>query len=303
MNLSPQQAERFYRIWFALLHYVNEERHLAPNFPDTPRQGAIDPADALRIRDAMWADDALRESFIATNPAELSLDDLALVASWQYRVAGKFFIMRHLKKYTIFLSEHEPNHAYGVLGLISPIEDIVGPSSYLPVYAEAVLLPFEGQITYDGLPQLYRISFGSGIRAELNDTYRNAQEREGIITRLGPATTHADMKEVHSAILARNKKILNAFQKDLLARNLSLKMMEKHVGNIDTFARTCLLAQDPPRGLLEMTLADVQFYLSMPADKTTKTSFTRFVQFLGNTGRMDYQHEVSIRDFLKHAGE
>ena len=301
MNLTPQQAERFYRIWFPLLHYVNEQRHLAPNFPDTPRQGAIDPADALRIRDALWADDALRESFIATNPAELSSEDLALVASWQYRVAGRFYIMRHLKKYSVFLSEHAPSHAYGVLGLISPIEDIVGPSSYLPIYVDAVLLPFEGQITYDGLPQLYRISFGSGIRAELNDTYRNAQEREGIITRLGPSATPADLKETHSAILARNKKILNAFQKDLLARNLSYTMTEKHVGNIDTFARTCLLAQDPPHGLLDMTLADVQIYLSTPTDKTTKTSFTRFVRFLAETGRMDYQHEVSIRDFLKYA--
>ncbi len=178
MNLSPQQTERFYRIWFALLHYVNEEKHLAPNFPDTPGQGAIDPADAMRIRDAVWADDPLRESFIATNPAGLSSDDLALIASWQYRVAGRFYIMRHLKKYSVFLSEQAPSHAYGVLGLISPIEDIVGPSSYLPIYVEAVLLPFEGQITYDGLPQLFRLSFGPGIRAGLNDTYRNAQERE-----------------------------------------------------------------------------------------------------------------------------
>lgn len=104
MNLSPQQTERFYRIWFALLNYVNDEEHLAPNFPDTPGQGAIDPADALRIRDAVWADDALRESFIATNSAGLPPEDLALVASWQYRVAGKFYIMRHLKKYSVFLT-------------------------------------------------------------------------------------------------------------------------------------------------------------------------------------------------------
>jgi hypothetical protein len=306
MNLSQQQCERFYRIWFALLHYVNKQRHIAPDFPDAPGQANIDPADAVKIRDALWAEDALRENFIATNPVGLSQEDLALVASWQYRVAGKFFIMRHLKKYTVFLSEaneQAPAHAYGVLGLISPLEDVVGPSSILPVYAEAVLLPFEGQITYDGLPTLYRISFGSGFRASLNEAYRNAQEREGIITTLEPATTPTDLKGVHDGILARNKKILNAFQKDLLAKSLSYTMMEKHVGNIDTFARSYLLAQDPPRGLLDMTLADVQTYLSLPTDATTKTSFKRFARFLDETGRMDYDQVAPLREFLKHAGE
>jgi hypothetical protein len=31
MRLAPQETERFYRIWFALLHYVNEQLHLVPD--------------------------------------------------------------------------------------------------------------------------------------------------------------------------------------------------------------------------------------------------------------------------------
>ncbi len=306
MNLSPQQCERFYRIWFALLHYVNQRRHIAPDFPEVAGQANIDPADAVRIRDVLWTDDALRESFIATNPNGLSPEDLALVASWRYRIVGKFFCLRHLKKYSVFLSEAKeqaPAHAYGVLGLISPIEDVMGPSSILPVYAEAVLLPFEGQITYDGLPTLYRVSFGPGFRASLNEAYRNAQEREGIITTLEPSTTPTDLKKVHDEILARNKKILNAFQKDLLARKLSYTMTEKHVGNIDAFARTYLLAQEPPRGLLDISLSDVQAYLNTQTDSTTKTSFKRFVRFLDETGRMDYDQVAPLGAFLKHGGD
>jgi hypothetical protein len=33
MQLPPEQTERFYRIWVALLHYVNEQQHLVPAFP------------------------------------------------------------------------------------------------------------------------------------------------------------------------------------------------------------------------------------------------------------------------------
>lgn len=95
------------------------------------------------------ADETLLEQFIATNPADLSTLDLALVESWRYRLAGSFYIVRALKASTVFLSDHAPHHAYGVLGLLRPIEEVVGLT--LPVYTKAVLLPFEGQIIYDGL--------------------------------------------------------------------------------------------------------------------------------------------------------
>ncbi len=36
MRLLPADTERFYRIWFALLSYVNEQLHLVPRFPSTP---------------------------------------------------------------------------------------------------------------------------------------------------------------------------------------------------------------------------------------------------------------------------
>src|SRR4051812_2632496 len=69
MHLPPEQTARFYRIWFALLHYVNDQRHLLPTFPASPGEATIPPADAKRLRDALWADDPLREQFIAENPA------------------------------------------------------------------------------------------------------------------------------------------------------------------------------------------------------------------------------------------
>ena len=33
MRLPPQETARFYRIWFALLHYVNAQLQLVPAFP------------------------------------------------------------------------------------------------------------------------------------------------------------------------------------------------------------------------------------------------------------------------------
>jgi len=59
MQLPPEQVKRFYYIWFELLHYVHEQRHLAPNFPDTPTAMSISPDDALQLRNALWTDNSL----------------------------------------------------------------------------------------------------------------------------------------------------------------------------------------------------------------------------------------------------
>jgi len=185
-----------------------------------------------------------------------------------------------------------------VLGLVSPIEEVVSYSP--PVYAHAVLLPFEGQITYDSLLEPYSITFGPGFRSGVNDAYRNAQEREGIITTLEPAEVPADLHEMRKGILARNAKILNAFRKDQARSGLSHTTVEKHTSNIDAFAQNYLLAQNPPRGLLDITPTDVQTYFSTSGDETLKNSFKRYVRFLDETVRIDdYEQIKSLYAVLK----
>lgn len=300
MQLPPDQVERFYRIWFSLLYYINEQRHLIAPYPNDPKVAQLDLEDVRKLRDVLWKNDALRERFIAENPANLQLEDLVVVKSWQYRVSGNFFVVRYLKKYTVFLSE-TPSRAYGVLGLVGPIEEIIGP--YLPIYVQAVLLPFEDHIIYDSLLEPYRIYFGPGIRSTLNDSYREAQEREGIITSLLPTDSPNSAQEAQKGMLARNRRILSAFRKDLTKRGLSHAMVEQHAGNIDAFARDYLLQQDPPRGLLTMTTRDVETYLQAAGDKTTMTSFKRFLRFLADTGRMDYEQLEDLRNLLKQTRE
>lgn len=283
MHLPPDQVERFYLIWFPLLHYVNQQRRLVDSFPSTWGKASVEPSQARVLGDALWEDDSLREGFIAHNPAKLSAADLALVASWQHRVAGKFFVIRYLKKYTVFLLPEEPFRAYAVLGLVSPIEEILGP--YFPVYVNAVLLPFEGKIIYDSLLIPYNVSFGSGIRRDLNDSYRDAQEHDGLITTLVP-DAKASPDDVRKSIQVRNKKVLVAFQKELGQAGLSPKMMEQHREVLAAFAERYLLAAKPPRALLDLTSGDIKAYLASEK-KATPVSFKRFIQFLRNTGRLE----------------
>ena len=88
-------------------------------------------------------------------------------------MAGKFYVFRELKKYTVFLSTTDPPIAYGVLALSQPFEELIGP--ICRSMTQTVLLPFKGMIVYDGLMSSYSISFGPGIRRSLNESFKEAK--------------------------------------------------------------------------------------------------------------------------------
>jgi len=255
------------------------------------------PLDVVQaLRDTLWAEDALREQFIADNPARLPTADLALVASWQHRVAGPFYIFRYLKKHTLFLSATSPVQAYGVLGLVSPIEEIVGP--VLPVYVEAVLLPFGQRIIYDSLLAPYAIYFGPGIRRDLQQTYRDLLERHGVITSLPWEPRPTDREEARAGIGARNTRVLAAFRRELGYAGLTPTKTAAHCATIHALAQTILLDQIPPRGLLDLRPTDLSAYLRTRRDRDTLISLRRFVRFLVKTERLDAEQAEALRTLL-----
>ncbi len=292
MHLSVKQVERFYNIWFPLLHYANRQLKIVESFPAKWRNANVEPAVAVPLRDALWENDSLREAFIADNPAGLSVDDLALVASWKYRVTGNFFVFRYLKKYAIFLTGDSPARGYSVRGITGPIEEIIG--QYLPLYVQTTLLPFKDCIIYDSLLSSYPILFGGGIRTSLQNTYRDIQEREGILTTLPP-----DAVSKPDRVRTANKKVLTKFREYLGQSGLSPQKMQEHTDNIADFAYDFLLSQKPPRFLSDIQKRDVEEYLTQ-FDNVNLISLKRFVRFLRDSTRMDWDQAEEILDFLKH---
>src|SRR5438046_1814472 len=183
MLLTPQDVELFFRLHRTLMFFVNQRLKVLPDDLASPEEfAALAPEVRLKVRDAFLNHTELIQSFVDENPAHLSDEELAIVQSWRHLVAGKFYIFRELKKYTVFLSTDKQPIAYGVLALSQPFEELIGP--YLPVLTQTVLLPFKDKIVYDGLMNTYRISFGPSIRRSLNESFREAKARHGIVTSL-----------------------------------------------------------------------------------------------------------------------
>ncbi len=182
MLLSPDEADLFFKLHRSLMCFVNKRLQVVPEI-DTPDQfSALPPETRLTVRDAFVVKPDLIESFVDGNPDLLSEDELDTVGSWRHFVTGRFYVFRELKKYTVFLSPTSPAIAYGVLARSQPFEDLICPC--LPVLTQTVLLPFKNMIVYDGLMSSYNISFGPGIRRNLNEDFKEAKARHGIITSL-----------------------------------------------------------------------------------------------------------------------
>jgi hypothetical protein len=114
---------------------------------------------------------------------------------------------------------------------------------------------------YDSLFTSYNVLFGPGYRQDLQEQYRNIQEREGIMTSLLPEDQAAREANQRTDILVRNRKVFTAFRRELRKAGLSPQTVEGHVATIADFASTTLVEAEPPRGVLELTVADIESYV------------------------------------------
>ncbi len=196
MKLSPAEADRFFKLTWGLHHYVNQQRQLIPSVNSVEDYANLPLEEKLPVREALYANPELFDSFVTDNPLGFSDEELAIVSTWKHFVEGEFYIERTLKKYAIFIGPNDV--VYGVLGLYEGLNEMF-PKNRLPLLVRAVLLPFQGKIVYDGLFQGANIFFGGGIKEELKEVYLLAKESGLIVEDL------LAEKPTKSAIAAKKK--------------------------------------------------------------------------------------------------
>lgn len=180
MKLPEAEVELFYKLFNPLLVYAGQQTGLAPHLASPQDLRKLTLPQIVEIRNALYDQVQLFDSFIAQNPAGASATELGFVAGWKNFMRGMFYLIRYQKDYAVFLTSEVPAKAYGVRALYSSFEEMVGAS--LPFAVNTVLLPFKEYIICDGLISSYPVSFGSGIRHSLTEAYQKAKSQYGIIT-------------------------------------------------------------------------------------------------------------------------
>jgi len=236
MTLSPNDGKLFFELMWKLQYYVNQKRGIHKNISSMEEYADLPTKKKMTARDELWKTPEIIESYAQENPDALPAEELEIIRKWKGLIKGSFFILRHLKKGSIFIKD---NQVYAVHGIQDPLDEII-PSYALPQMVEAILLPFKGQIIYDGILSGYNIYFGGGIRADINHTYKVAKQKDRIITALEP--------DLATPISIKLKKNIAPQLKDLSAALTKLKS--------DSPLQNSALAL--ARASIELSMADAQ---------------------------------------------
>ena len=185
MKLSPDEYLLFSRLYNSLLKFVDEKLTLEPT-KNTGKPGQPNHGIFVAIREALFKDRQLIDTFVKENPCKFSPEDLEIVSSWKHARVGDFYMLRSLKQYTVFVGcteQYEPSEElFGVLALDVRFKEIV--KTPLPAFVRTALLPFQGKIIFDGLMSFYEVDLGTEVRQMLNGCYKYAKAHSGIITTL-----------------------------------------------------------------------------------------------------------------------
>lgn len=182
MLLPREEVALFYMLHGAVMQFVKKQIEGAGASGSAAAYSALSPEKRHEVAQAFLGRLDLIDTFIAANPAKLSEEELEIVSSWRHLVCGRFIALRQLKKNMILLACDGTRTAYGVTGLIDPIEQVI--PTPLPAMIETVLLPFRGKIIYHGIINGFNVTFGPGSRRGFEEDFRTAKANSGIVTSL-----------------------------------------------------------------------------------------------------------------------
>ncbi|OGH73810.1 MAG: hypothetical protein A3C90_02405 [Candidatus Magasanikbacteria bacterium RIFCSPHIGHO2_02_FULL_51_14] len=124
MNLHKKDVELFFKLHPALLQYVNQRLRIFPKIKTAEALRTSGVEKVTKVREALWKNLNFLDEFVSKNPAGFSQEECGEIISWKNAIQGKFYIFRHLKKYSIFLTEKRPTKIYGVYSLNDRLDEI-----------------------------------------------------------------------------------------------------------------------------------------------------------------------------------
>jgi hypothetical protein len=299
MRLPASEVERFYTLYPALLFYANQQLGLARHVTTIPQLMAMPEEEQYALRCAFYEHREVIEAFVQANPQRFSNEDLGIVDSWKHLVQGQFYVVRHLKQYTVFLDASSPPKAYGVLSLHDDFADLF---PHVPLLLNTALLPFKHQIIYDGQCQYYNIFFGRGMTRDLHDSYQRAKAQYGIITSLPFVAPEAEQSDAEQLKLyVRNEQNRERYWEDIVAlrqKSHSLEMLyHQEMGKVDARAYSKRLRDIGLNGVWFAILESVTI-----ASGTTRQEVDQVVQRIVPKNKLPFVYTFAVKESAQRRG-
>lgn len=180
MILPKKDSDLFSIVYLSLLYYIGDVYEILYEETDFEDFLFMEVPMKIEIRDVLLEDtDNILDEFIADSP-DMSEDELSILNGIRKGIIGKFILLESLSQYSVFRSV-ENNKYYTVIALSEPFDQLF--SSY-PALLELYLIPFKGQIIYDGFIKGLRPRIEKKIEKMMLEEYEIAKQNNKIITTL-----------------------------------------------------------------------------------------------------------------------
>lgn len=181
MQLSRQEAQNCATLLRDLDFFALKATHPA-NKPvvvdeDDPHFGQ---KMHLKLRSKWISQPYLIDLFIMNNK-NLSHEEIAILKGWKNRQMRRYLVVKYYHDYATFYIPEE-DRCYGVLALNSRFEEMLPDS--LPIWVETMLLPYKGQIVWDGLVKMGLMPMDDALMEGLINTSDYRREWGQVITQL-----------------------------------------------------------------------------------------------------------------------
>lgn len=159
-HLKKEDAKLFYKLYFALLEYINNKYHLS-NIKKIYKQNGINPNDLYPINEYLWEHKNMIDDFIKDNPYKFNKEELKIVEGFKTGIKDNFVIAGYDEEYTKILNDD--GKLYMIKGINSNIEEII-PSNKIPAFINTTLLMFKDKIIFNGFFTTHEIKFGNDFK-------------------------------------------------------------------------------------------------------------------------------------------
>ena len=162
-SLHPKDCDLFYKLYFALLEYTNQEYKINNNLK-VYKNKYLNPQDLYPIVNKFFENkETIVDKVVKENPYKLNRLELEYLKDFKRGIRDKFIIYKYEKEYTLISNN---NTIYMVKGLRCPIDEIIDYKD-LPYPVETSLIPFKGYIVYDGMIAGYEMNISISMKKNL----------------------------------------------------------------------------------------------------------------------------------------
>jgi len=175
MHLNRAQANRFYRLFEALISYTNLKFDIVDRTL-IPGKVNASPSEINELVEKLWSDDSIFSNFVEENIFSLPKVDLKTIEEWaKYHVTGPFILTSHTPRHSIVITDE---FAFGIIGISDSIRNVVPD---VPKIVYTTLLPFEGHIVYDSQFSSFPVVYSPNIQEMFDEFYRDAYSKHGLL--------------------------------------------------------------------------------------------------------------------------